>query len=326
MQRLALALWCVFLAPGCVVVVGSPLGMFGRDRAPLEEVVVEGEGRDKVLVVDVAGMITDLPTHRALGLVEEDSTLARIEAELAAAEDDDRIRAVVVYVRSPGGGVTASDDVYRAFRRFKEERKVPVVAALGGVAASGGYYVACAADRIVAHPTTVTGSIGVIMVNLNLDGLLGKIGVRDATVKAGRYKDLMSPLRATTPEEREIVQGIVDALHGRFRDVVRENRRFDATQLAAVSDGRVFDAETARALGLVDEVGDLRAAVEAAKGAAGIERARVVRYRRSGESADTLHARWQGGPDARPAFSVEWELLRNTGPRFLYLWDPAVAP
>jgi len=321
MRRLAVVLVCSLVGWGCVVVVGSPLGLFNRQRPPLEEVVVDGEGRDKILVIDVAGVITDMPTHRALGLVEEDSTLARVEAELDAAKEDDRVRGIVVYVRSPGGGVTASDDIYRALRRFKDEQKVPVVAALGGVAASGGYYVACAADRIVAHPTAVTGSIGVIMLNLNVNGLLGKIGVRDATVKAGRYKDLMSPLKPPDPEDRAIAQGIVDSLHAHFKDVVSAARHLEGARLAAVSDGRVFDAETARSLGLVDEVGDLRAAIEADKRAAGIDEAKVIRYRRAGESADTLHARWHGDPDAL-AFSVERELLRAAGPRFLYLWDP----
>jgi protease-4 len=167
----------------------------------------------------------------------------------------------------------------------------------------------------------VTGSIGVIMLNLNVNGLLDKIGVRDATVKAGRYKDLMSPLKPPNPEDRAIVQGIVDSLHEHFMEVVGAARHLDGARLAAVSDGRVFDAETARSLGLVDEVGDLRAAIEADKRAAGIEEAKVIRYRRAGESADTLHARWHGDPDAL-AFSVERELLRAAGPRFLYLWDP----
>jgi protease-4 len=325
MRRLAALLACCVAGSGCVVVVGSPLGLFGGARAPLEEVLIEGEGRDKILVVDVSGMITDLPTNRALGLVEEDSTLARVEAELALAEDDARVRALVVHVRSPGGGVTASDDLYRQLVRFKDEQKVPLVAALGGVAASGGYYLACAADRIVAHPTTVTGSIGVIMMNLNFEGLLGKIGVRDATVKAGRHKDLMSPLRAPDAADRAIVQGVVDHLHARFKDVVGAARKLEGERLAAVSDGRIFDAETALALGLVDEIGDLRVAIETAKRVAGLEEARVVRYRRPGESADTLHARWQGASAGLPILG-DLEQLRSAGPRFLYLWDPTFAP
>ena len=324
MRRLVVVLACWLAGSGCVFVVGSPLSLLGRDRAPLEEVVVDGEGRDKVLVIDVSGMITDMPSRRAFGLVEEDSTLARIEAELDAAKDDHHIRAVVVYIRSPGGGVTASDDVYRALRRFKEKQALPMVAALGGVAASGGYYVACAADRIVAHPTTVTGSIGVIMMNLNVEGLMHKIGVEDATVKAGRYKNLMSPLKKPDPADREIVQRIVDSMHAHFKDVVRESRHLDDAQLTKVSDGRVFDAEQARSLGLVDEIGDLRAAIDAGKKAANVSKAKVIRYRRGGESTDTLHARWSGEPDAQ-AFSMERELLRAAGPRFLYMWDPLQA-
>ena len=323
MRRGLAALALAALASGCVVVVGSPFGLFDRTRPPLEEVKIEGEGHDKVLLVDVAGVISDAPTHRALGLVEEDSTLARIEAELEKAGDDDRVRALVLYVRSPGGGVTASDDVYRQVRRFKEEHDVPVVAALGSVAASGGYYVACAADRIVANPTTVTGSIGVIMLNLDLAGLLQKLGVRDATVKAGRYKDLLSPLRPATPEERAIVQNVVDYLHARFKDVVRESRHFDDAALARVSDGRIFDAAGALSLGLVDEIGDLRAAIDVAKRQAGIEEARVVRYRRPGEGGDTLHARWHGAAEQSP-WTSELELLRTAGPQFLYLWAPAL--
>src|SRR5512143_3013217 len=125
MRRLAVVLACSLVGSGCVFVVGSPLGLFNRERAPLEEVVVDGEGRDKILVIDLSGVITDTPSHRALGFVEEDSTLARIESELDAAKDDHRIKGVVVYIRSPGGGVTASDDVYRALRRYKDENKVP---------------------------------------------------------------------------------------------------------------------------------------------------------------------------------------------------------
>jgi protease-4 len=321
MRRLLIVTMLLAACPGCVIVVGSPLGLFGRDRAPLEEVEIDGEGRDKILVVDVSGVITEQPTSRAFGLVEEDSTVSRMEAELDKAADDERVRAVVVHVRSPGGGVTASDDLHRELVRFRDERKVPIVAALGGVAASGGYYLACAADRIVAHPTTVTGSIGVILLNLNVGGLLEKIGVRDATVKAGRYKDILSPLRPERPGERRIVQQVVNRLHDRFKDVVRDGRKLEGRRLTAVTDGRIFDAESALAAGLVDEIGDLDAAIAAAKKAAGLERARVVRYRRPGESADTLHARWQGPVDRQP-WASEIELLRNAGPRFMYLWAP----
>src|SRR6266850_7073844 len=160
-------------------------------------------------------------TRRAFGLVEEESTVGRIQSELEKAKDDRRLKAIVLRVNSPGGGVTASDQIYSEIVRFKQRQQIPVIAALGDLAASGGYYVACSADRIVAHPTTVTGSIGVILMNLNLEGLLGKIGVRNDTYKAGEHKDLLSPFRRATPEERRIVQSILDSLHARFVAVVR---------------------------------------------------------------------------------------------------------
>src|SRR6185295_18674790 len=248
------------------------LSMLGG-RQPLEETTVGGEGRDKVLLVDLSGVINDTPTKRAFGLVEEESTLARIEEELERAADDSRIKAVVLRINSPGGGVTASDQIYGDVIRFKKERRVPVVAALGDLAASGGYYVACSADRIVAHPTSVTGSIGVIMMNFNLEGLLGKVGVRNQTFKAGEHKDILSPFRSATPEERRIVQSILDSLHARFITVVRESRpRIDGGRIGELTDGRIFDAAQARDAGLVDEVADLHGAIELAKRAAGVEK------------------------------------------------------
>jgi protease-4 len=310
---------------GCVIVVGSPLGMLGRGKQPLQERVVEGEGRDKILLVDVSGIISDVPSSRAFGLVEEESTVGRLEAQLAKARDDDRVRALVVHVQSPGGGVTASDILYGELRRFAREEQIPVVAALGNLATSGGYYTALAADRIVAHPTTVTGSIGVIMMNLNVEGLLGKLGVEDATVKAGDHKDLLSPLRRADPVERAIVQDVLDAMHRRFVSIVRERRPGLATErVAIITDGRIFDAQTALDLGLVDAIGDLTAAVDLAKELAQVETARVVRYGRGSETPETLHARAAGSE--RPSLLAE--LLAgagpDVGPRFFYLWAPGI--
>src|SRR5207244_3274316 len=192
-------------------------------------------------------------------------------SELKRADDDRRIQAIVLRINSPGGGVTASDVLYSDLVRFKRKHDIPVVAALGDLAASGGYYVACSADRIVAHPTTVTGSIGVIMMNLNLEGLLAKVGVRNETFKAGEHKDLLSPFRGATPEERRIVQTILDDLHARFIAVVRESRpRLETSRLKELTDGRIFDASQALDAGLVDEIGDLHDAIGAAEDAAGV--------------------------------------------------------
>lgn len=315
------------LLQGCVVVVGSPLGLLGRGLSPLEETRIEGEGKAKVLLIDVAGVISDVPERRAFGLIEGESMVARVEAELRKADEDDRVKGLLLHVRSPGGAVSASDDLYRMVRRFATEHEVPVVAALGGVAASGGYYVACAGDVIVAHPTTITGSIGVIMVNLNLHGLLEKIGVQDATITSGEHKDMLSPLKEPDPAERALAEGVLHTLYERFLSVVRERRpKLDEATLRGVADGRILDAEHAVAVGLADRIGDLHDAVEVVRGLVGDEDARIVRYARGAESVDTLHALAPDTPTSSapgPLAEAAGLALEAAGPRFLYLWMPA---
>ncbi len=321
----ALLLVLALATSGCFILVGDPLGgLLHRDET-LQEEKVEGKGRDKILLVDVSGVITDEPSKRAFGLVEEEGTVGRIVAELKKAEDDDHVKAIVLRINSPGGGVTASDEIHAEIVRWKREHHVPVVAALGDLAASGGYYVACSADRIVAAPTTVTGSIGVIMMNLNVEGLLGKIGVKNDTYKAGAHKDILSPFRGATPEERRIVQNILDDLHARFIAVVREARTgIDPARVPELTDGRIFDAPSALQAGLVDRVGTLRDAIEIAEKAAGVERAKVVMYRRSDEARENIYSRVDRGPAQVNLLNVDLGGVAGNGPRFLYLWAPGL--
>ena len=293
-RLLALAALLPALA-GCVVVVAPPLSWFERDPG-LRETVLEGEGDAKILVIAVDGFISDQPTERAFGLVREQSTLARVAAELDKAAQDPAIAAVVLRIDSPGGGVTASDEVYHRLRGFAEERDLPMVASLGGVAASGGYYVALAADDILAHPTTVTGSIGVILVGVNVAGLMDKLGVEDETYTSGPHKDLLSPLRGATEEERDIVQGGLDDLFARFGDV-GETRR-----------PGLSDTQRERA---------------------GVSEARVIMYHREGESAETVYSRFAGEPESGggPAATLSGPTLSLeslTSPQFLYLWRPGL--
>ena len=325
MRRLLLLAMVALGASGCFVTLGNPFSMLGAER-PLEETTVEGEGAAKILLVDVSSVITDTPTRRAFGLVEEESTVGRIQSELEKAKDDRRLKAIVLRVNSPGGGVTASDQIYSEIVRFKQQHQIPVIAALGDLAASGGYYVACSADRIVAHPTTVTGSIGVILMNLNLEGLLGKIGVRNETYKAGEHKDLLSPFRRATPEERRIVQSILDSLHARFVQVVRESRpRLDQARIAQLTDGRIFDASQALEAGLVDQVGDLHAAIDAAKAAAHVDEARVVMYHRGSETRENIYSAASAAPSQVNILPVDFGALAEGGPKFMYLWSPGLA-
>jgi protease-4 len=324
MRRLAVLLATLVCASGCFVTLGNPLSLLGGER-PLEETTLEGEGAAKILLLDVSRVITDMPTRHAFGLVEEESTVGRIQSELAKADDDRRVKAIVLRINSPGGGVTASDQIYSELVRFKKRRQLPVIAALGDLAASGGYYVACSADRIVAHPTTVTGSIGVILLSLNVEGLLGKIGVRNQTFKAGEHKDLLSPFRPPTPEERRIVQSILDSMHARFVSVVRDGRpRLDPSRLPELTDGRIFDAPQALEAGLIDEIGDFHTAIAAAKAAARVEEARVVMYHRPGETRENIYSAARGLPAQINVMPVDLGALAETGPRFMYLWAPGI--
>ncbi len=162
----------------------------------LKETVVQGKGWNKILLLDITGFLNDVPANKPFA---PPVTLLRdVKEKLRKASRDGRIKGVILRINSPGGTVTASDTIYEEIRRFKKEKKVPVVAQMNDVAASGGYYVAVAADRIFAQPTSITGSIGVILQKFNLHELLGKIGIANTPVKSGALKDLGSPFRPST--------------------------------------------------------------------------------------------------------------------------------
>jgi protease-4 len=187
--------------------------------------------------------------------------------------------------------VGPTQEVYSAVQRLREGGK-PVVASLGAVAASGGYYIAAAADEIYANPGTLTGSIGVIMQLANLEGLFKKIGLDYVVVKAGQHKDIGNPARQMMPEERRIMQALLDDVHAQFIDAVAEGRKLDRQDVVAFSDGRIFSGAQARALGMVDELGGLEEAVEGAARIAGLhEHPPVIRPRRRFSIIDLIGSR-----------------------------------
>lgn len=209
------------------------------------------------------------------GVIESERSV--VDAIRSFAKDDD-IRAVVLRVESPGGGVTPSQEIYRELTRLREKK--PVIASLGGVAASGGYYIASACSVIVANPGTITGSIGVIMETVNVQGLLEKLGVKGVVVKAGTYKDLGSPLREMTPEEQQILATMLNDVHRQFVSAVATGRRMDEATVQNLADGRVYSGEQARELGLVDQLGNFQDAIALAAEKAGITgEPRVIRAR-----------------------------------------------
>ena len=310
--RLAAA---VLVLAGCSVV---SIDLTPRVR-PLEESVVDGRGRDKILLVDLSGVLAEEPIF-TLESRAQVPLLARVREELEKAEADEQVRAVVLRINSPGGTVTASDILYHEITRFKERRKIPVVASILDVGASGGYYIALAADRIFAHPTTVTGSIGVLMLTVNASGLLEKVGVNASYVKSGEFKDMGSPFRALRPEERALFQDLIDRFYGRFVELVARSRKLDEARVRAIADGRVHTGAEALALGLVDRIGYLEEAIEAAKTAAGLTEARVISYHRPRQYRATIYS--SATAPAPAAGLPDLARLILSGPRFLYLWWP----
>jgi len=182
---------------------------------------------------------------------------------------DNSVKAIVVRIDSPGGGVTPSQEIHDAILTTKKKKKV--VASMGAIAASGGYLIACAADRIVANPGTVTGSISAIMHFANVEELLKKIGMKSSVVKSGRFKDIGSPTRPMTEEEKELIQSLIDDTYDQFLDVVAKGRRISKEDLRKIADGRLFTGRQALKLGLVDELGDLSHAVRLAGTLSGIK-------------------------------------------------------
>lgn len=210
--------------------------------------------RDKIGVVTVEGVIADS---------------IKITEQLDEFERDDSIVAVVLRVDSPGGGVAASQEIYDAVIELKKTKKV--VVSMGSIAASGGLLVACAADKIVANPGTITGSISAIMHFANLEELFKKVGVKSAVVKSGKYKDIGSPFRDMTPEEKVIVQDLVDDIYNQFIDVIVKERKLSREKVIEIADGRVFSGRRAKELGLVDYLGDMASAAKLASKLAGKE-------------------------------------------------------
>lgn len=298
---LAAAGLLLLVLAGCVTVKVS---LF-EEPEPLKEKTISGYGRDKVLLMDISGMVLEGP-HRILGLFKGVTTPSRVKEELEKAAKDDHIKAVVLKINSPGGTVSASDIILHELQAFKAERHLPIVVCLEGLAASGGYYVAQAGDTIMAYPTCITGSIGVIAMKFNFRGLMDKVGLDTDVVKTGAWKDFWSPFRAATPKEKEMMQQIIEEFYRDFVNVVATGRKMSLKEVKRVADGRIFTAPQARDLKLIDKVGYLDDALKEAQALAGISGARIVRYHRPGTY--------------RPNIYSMLPELESAGPQFLYLW------
>ena len=213
-------------------------------------------------------------------------------SELKRFADNPYVKAIVLRIDSPGGGVVPSQEIFDAVQRIRNKNNKAVVASMGTVAASGGYYIAAATDRIIANPGTLTGSIGVIMETANVEGLLKKIGVEGIVVKSGKFKDVGSPLRKMTDEEQALLQSVMDDVHKQFIDAVAEGRAMEVDTVQALADGRIFTGRQAKEAKLIDELGNLDDAIQLAADIAGIEgEPKVVEPRRRFSFRDLIESR-----------------------------------
>jgi protease-4 len=211
-------------------------------------------GGEKVAIIEIRGVIID-----SQPVVEKLVRLRRNE----------NVKAIVLRIDSPGGAVGPAQEIYAEVKKARKEKKVLV--SVGSVAASGGYYIACGADKIMANPGSITGSIGVIVESLNVEELLHKLGLRSVVVKSGKVKDMGSPFRPMTGEEKKLLQGVLDSVHGQFIRAVAEGRNLPLEKVRELADGRIFSGDQAKALGLVDELGNLEDAIALAAKMAGIK-------------------------------------------------------
>jgi protease-4 len=302
-----------------------------REVGPkLDECILENNGaRDKIAVITVDGVITShTPDQAGNNMVDV------IQAQLDRAKDDKRVKAVILKVDSPGGEVMASDEINKAIQKFQDESRKPVICSMGSLAASGGYYISAPCRWIVANDLTITGSIGVIMHGINYRGLMDKVGIAPMTFKSGKYKDMLSPDRSTNdipPEERAMVQSLIDETFQKFKGVVRtgraaahEKNKVEGKALADdwqdYADGRVLSGNQALSLGFVDQVGDFDDAVERAKRIAHFEDANLIEYRERYDISDFLSMFGQSGSahDIKLDLGLDIPKLRSGCMYFLY--------
>lgn len=227
-----------------------------------------------VLVVNALFPDLDLSREDRIALIRVEGVILDAKQTVEALKkfgDSAAVKAIVLRIDSPGGAVVPSQEIHDAVKRLRSKTNKAVVASMGTVAASGGYYVAVATDRIIANPGTLTGSIGVIMELANVEGLLKKIGVESVVVKSGRHKDLASPFKKMSAEDRRILQDMLDDVHQQFIEAVAEGRALEVGEVRRLADGRIFTGRQAKEAKLVDDLGDLQAAIRVAADLAGIE-------------------------------------------------------
>ncbi len=243
-----------------VICLVASVGNWLSKATPDSSVAKTTPGTANVALLNIYGPISDTPSSSPFGGSTAASSTALIKAIRRARNDN--VKAILVRINSPGGTAAASQAIYEELMRVRNETKIQIVASLGDVAASGGYYIASAAHHIVANPASITGSIGVIVRTQNVSSLMDKIGVETGTVQSGQYKDILSPFRETTPDERKLLQGIVTESYQQFLDAIAAGRDLPMEKIKPWADGRVFTGTQAQNIQLVDSLGNYTDALD----------------------------------------------------------------
>jgi protease-4 len=305
---------------------GPRIKLFSDNIDPLKEFTLEGSGTDKILLIPVNGLISDRPKK---GLIHTSASLVeQIVSQINKAEKDKQIKAVLFKINSPGGTITASDLLYHEISLFKERTGTKITVSMMDVATSGAYYISLPADLIMAHPTTVTGSVGVIYLQPKVGGLMDKIGLGVDVKKYGKNKDMGSPFRDSSEEEQKLMQKAVNDFGERFIRLVQKHRKPERQALSEISTARVFLAEEALKLGLVDKIGYLSDAVKESKMLAGISKdARVVVYRCNEFPEDNYYNTAGIASEDLNISVINIELPESLSLKtgFYYLWPGAIA-
>ncbi|PCI27220.1 MAG: signal peptide peptidase SppA [SAR324 cluster bacterium] len=302
---------------GCFFSIPDP-----NQLNPLSETELGGQGPHKILVMEISGIISQEGQEARFGEAPKVGMVARIKEELLRAEMDSSIKAILLLINSPGGEVTASDLIYHELNRFRKKTKIPIISNIVSIGASGGYYIAMASDRVMAHPTAITGSIGVIISSVNVFKLMEKIGVQDSTYKSGVFKDMGSPLKPPNSQERQLFDNLVQQLYQQFVSIVVDSRKLSREEVLKLADGRVYLAAEAKKSGLIDEIGYMEDSIKLAQSLAGISSARLVTYHRPQEFKNNIYNRTYFSADRLNLFNLS--IRRLSGPKFLYLWNPSL--
>ncbi|WP_110114118.1 signal peptide peptidase SppA [Bacillus sp. CGMCC 1.16541] len=291
------------------------------DRIYSETIIEDGDPTNKIVVLEVNGVIQDTQGQTSPFSGQAGYNHRAFLQTLDELKEDTSIGGLVIRVNSPGGGVVESSEIHKEIEDFKKKTKKPVYISMGTMAASGGYYISTAADKIYAIPDTLTGSLGVIMQSINYSELADRLGVEDVTIKSGPYKDIMSPAREMTKEESEIMESLVNNAYDGFVDVIKEGRSLSEQEVRRIADGRIYDGRQAKELKLVDELGFFEDTVNALKRDRKLKGAQVVQYDQAFSFPAWLSMSMTQAFSGRSELSGVLNLLgKPNSPRLMYLY------